>query len=111
MMVNNKYEIGQRLHDLRIQRKITIEELGDRLGVSVSHINQVERGYRNMSLGLLMKYISEFEVVANHILMGTTDNKNKTIEERLDKLSPDKRRYLINVFNYMIQASERQASV
>ena len=58
-----------------------------------------------------MKYISEFEVDANHIFMVTTDNKNKTIDEKLDNLSPDKQRYLINVFNYMIQASERQASV
>ncbi len=110
-MTNNKYEIGQRLHSLRAERKMTIEQLSDRLGISVSHINQLERGYRNMSIDLLMKYINEFDVDANCILMAVTDGDSDTMEYRLGHLPTDSREFLTKVFDYMIQASERQEAV
>lgn len=68
-MIYSRYKIGQKLRDIRIDNGLTIVELAERLGISVSHVNQIERGYRNMSLDLLMRYIDEFDVDANSILM------------------------------------------
>ena len=54
-MIYSRYKIGQKLRDIRIDNGLTIVELAERLGISVSHVNQIERGYRNMSLDLLMR--------------------------------------------------------
>ena len=45
-MQYDRLQIGQRLRDMRKNKKYTIEELGDRMGISVSHVNQIERGSR-----------------------------------------------------------------
>ena len=105
-MIYSRYKIGQKLRDIRINNGLTIVELAERLGISVSHVNQIERGYRNMSLDLLMRYIDEFDVDANSILM-CADKKTNSID---DKLSSSKR-YFLGVFNYMIQTREGEVSV
>lgn len=38
--------IGQSVRDIRTERGLTIEELSDRVGKSVSHIHQLELGSR-----------------------------------------------------------------
>lgn len=109
-MIYSRYKIGQKLRDIRIDNGLTIVELAERLGISVSHVNQIERGYRNMSLDLLMRYIDEFDVDANSILT-CADKKTNSIDDKLSSMSQDSKRYFLGVFNYMIQTREGEISV
>src|SRR5438552_1259873 len=45
--------LGRRLHALRVLRKLTQEDLGERAGVSGKFVGQVERGVANPSLKVL----------------------------------------------------------
>lgn len=110
-MQYDRLQIGQRLRDMRRSKKYTIEELGDRMGISVSHVNQIERGSRNMSMELFVGFINIYDTDANSILMDVRDIKPDSIDAQLGMLPVEQRRYLTGVFRYMIQTSMRQVAV
>lgn len=110
-MQYDRLQIGQRLRDMRRSKKYTIEELGDRMGISVSHVNQIERGSRNMSMELFVGFINIYDTDANSILMDVKDIKPDSIDAQLGMLPAEQRSYLTRVFRYMIQTSMRQVAV
>ena len=110
-MQYDRLQIGQRLRDMRRSKKYTIEELGDRMGISVSHVNQIERGSRNMSMELFVGFINLYDTDANSILMDIKDIRKDSIDAQLGMLPDAQRSYLIGVFRYMIQSSMRQVAV
>lgn len=95
--------IGQKLRSLRLKRKLSIEELSDRLGMSASHINQIELGSRRMSMDLLYKIMDELDEDANTILgiQKKSDDSYLFVNELME-LSKEQREYIINVFHFMI---------
>ncbi len=103
-----KYEgwkVGKEIHLLRKQKGMTLEELSFRLGMSASHINQLELGNRKMSIDLLYKLMDEFEVDANTILKipeRRESSREISIDELLETFPMKRRKYLQNVFQYMI---------
>ena len=62
------WKVGQEIRKLRNKKKMTIEELSFKLGMSTSHINQLELGSRKMSIDLLYKIMSELDTDANTVL-------------------------------------------
>jgi transcriptional regulator with XRE-family HTH domain len=110
-MQYDRLQIGQKLRDMRRGKKYTVEELGDRMGISVSHVNQIERGSRNMSMELLVRFINIFDTDANSILMDIGDMKPDSIDAQLRLLPEEKREYLTGVFRYMISTSMKQVMI
>ena len=110
-MQYDRLQIGQKLRDMRKGKKYTVEELGDRMGISVSHVNQIERGSRNMSMELLVRFINILDTDANSILMDISDMKADSIDAQLSMLPAEKRDYLTSVFRYMISTSMEQVRI
>lgn len=110
-MQYDRLQIGQKLRDMRKGKKYTVEELGDRMGISVSHVNQIERGSRNMSMELLIRFINILDTDANSILMDISDMKSDSIDAQLSMLPAEKRDYLTGVFRYMISKSMEQVTI
>ncbi|MBT9156101.1 MAG: HTH-type transcriptional regulator PuuR [Firmicutes bacterium] len=54
--------IGSKIRDLRKERKLTLQDLADAIGISVSMISQVERGLAHPSIATLWKIASAFGV-------------------------------------------------
>ena len=105
--------IGQAVRDIRTERGLTIEELSDRVGKSVSHIHQLELGSRKMSVDLLLALVSVLDTDANRILRiektetvcdrEQESNAEVSIDHELDKLPVPQREYLKKAFFNMIQ--------
>ena len=110
-MQYDRLQIGQKLRDMRKGKKYTVEDLGDRMGISVSHVNQIERGSRNMSMELLVRFINILDTDANSILMDISDMKSDSIDAQLSMLPAEKRDYLTGVFRYMISTSMEQVII
>jgi len=110
-MQYDRLQIGQKLRDMRKGKKYTVEELGDRMGISVSHVNQIERCSRNMSMELLVRFINTLDTDANSILMDISDMKSDSIDAQLSMLPAEKRDYLTGVFRYMISTSMEQVRI
>jgi len=54
--------IGEKLKKVRIQKNLTLKELGDRTGLSVSLLSQIEHGKVSPSLSTLMKLSKNLKI-------------------------------------------------
>ena len=91
---------------LRKERNMTVEDLSAELGVSTSHINQIEQGCRKMSVDLLYKLMDVLNVDANTLLAVPemlNVGFNISIDEELYELPQEQQKYLKNLFLQMIR--------
>ena len=65
--------LGKRVRRLRIQRRLTLEELAARAGISASFLGNIERGTRKMSLDSFYRVALALNCTAND-LMGMQDS-------------------------------------
>ncbi len=64
---------GLRLKDVRIQFGITLDEFAARLGVSPSHLCNLESGRREPSFGLLVDLANDLAVSLDYLMLGLPD--------------------------------------
>ncbi|MQW00013.1 peptidase S24 [Sinorhizobium medicae] len=57
-----------RINELRNERSMTIEDLSERTGLSVSYVSRLENGERNLSVKNLNLFAHAFDVAAQDIL-------------------------------------------
>lgn len=101
-----KYEcwnVGSIIRQLRRDKNMTIDELSEAVGKSVSHITQVEEGTRRISIDLLYALVTELDTDANTILAIQNKQGNISVDEELRKLSPEMRTYFSQQFVQMIK--------
>ncbi|MFZ7807720.1 MULTISPECIES: helix-turn-helix domain-containing protein [Bacillus cereus group] len=97
---------GQRLKDLRREKKLTQQDIADVLGIEKSNISRFESGKQSLSSENIIKTAKYFNVSVDYIL-GISDYKtiNKKKEEQIPKdvvklmkkintLSPEKRQLI-----------------
>lgn len=98
------WNAGQAIRELRIEKNMTIENLSEAVGKSVSHITQLEEGNRKMSIDLLYALISVLGTDANTVLAIPTvkETGETSIDAELKKLDPIMREYLRQEFMHMI---------
>ncbi|HSP21550.1 MAG TPA: XRE family transcriptional regulator [Planococcus sp. (in: firmicutes)] len=75
--------IGSILKTLRKERKLTLKELAERTGVSISFLSQVERGKSSVTLESLRKISDALNVDPSVFFSGSEDQEN-----RIDRLEP-----------------------
>ena len=68
--------LGKRVRRLRIQRRLTLEELAARAGISASFLGNIERGNRKMSLDSFYRIALALNSSAND-LMGMQDSATR----------------------------------
>lgn len=67
-MTDVRKDFGKHLRILRIERKLTQEQLADRASMHFTYIGQIERGLRNPSLVNLRKLAKALKVNAGTLL-------------------------------------------
>jgi transcriptional regulator with XRE-family HTH domain len=78
-----KKEVGNRLRNARRKRGMTQDELASILGTNQSHVSNVERGDRGLTIQQLVKLCSALRVSPNEILGETKQGKdNGLIKDR-----------------------------
>lgn len=101
--------VGENIRALRKKQGITLEQLSERLEKSVTHMNMIELGNRNISMKLLFQLMNVFEVDANEILEIKQNKKpkNSSIDYELTTLPNEYGEYLKNSFMEMIHSLPR----
>ena len=95
--------VGTILRNLRNENNLTLEEMSERTGISVSSIKQYEQGGRQISIRNLYVLIDFFGVDANTILNVTEPDNDVSIDDRLNYLDKKQKEYLKNTFLYMVE--------
>lgn len=54
----NRTEFGLRIKELRQNSALTLKQLSEKSGISITNISKIERGEYNMSYDIMMKLIT-----------------------------------------------------
>lgn len=69
-------EIGQRIRELRQEKRLTLEELSSRTDLSKSYISEAERGIASLSITALQKIAQALDVPLSHFFLLPTPASN-----------------------------------
>lgn len=92
-MTSSINNFGTRLKDLRLQKRLTQQQLGDIIHVSKVSISGYERGERNPDTDTLQDIANYFEVSVDYLLNGysgfekkenSSNDKARTIAAHID---------------------------
>lgn len=61
--------LGEKLHLIRAERGLTLAQLAERAGVSVSFLSQLERGTHHASIETLRRIVQALEVPLFHVFL------------------------------------------
>lgn len=79
-------EIGKQIHNARVERGITQEQLAEALEMSPQYISSVERGASGISLSALKSICSILSVSSDQIIFGKPSNTIQPIVEQFADL-------------------------
>lgn len=85
-------ELGKLIRELREAREITRNELADRAGISVSHLEKIEAGLRGSGMNTLIKIMLVLDVHINLHSTGTTTQENVLLKCRISSWLEQKMR-------------------
>ncbi|MBP3459043.1 MAG: helix-turn-helix transcriptional regulator [Lachnospiraceae bacterium] len=99
-------DVGRRIKEKRMARKLTQEQLAERTNLSVAYIGMLERGKRTPSLETFIIIADELNVTADELLYGTMKSGYRTrlveYEERLAKLNAEETRKFFGVIDVLL---------
>lgn len=72
---------GERVKQVRKNKEMTLDQFGERLGVTKVAISNIERGNRNLTEQMLKAICREFDVNENWLRTGEGDMPRKLSEE------------------------------
>ena len=75
--------IGQKIKDVRCEKKLTQEFLANKTGVNVSHISNIETNKVKVSLTLLIGICNALDVTMDFLLENEYHNPTSAIEKEL----------------------------
>ena len=81
--------IGQRIKEVRTDKKLTQDYIAEKTGVNVSHISKIENSKVKVSLTLLVAICNTLGVTIDYILENEYHAPTSTIEKELMNIVKD----------------------
>ena len=102
---------GKILRDARKTKKMTQEELAERLGISLKYISRIENGNNGVKTQTLIKYMNILGITPNTIYASFIENeeasKNVQLSEKISKLSDEKKQLLDSIIDLIENFDEK----
>lgn len=91
--------LGKRIHEIRIEKGITLQKLASGAGVQASFINQLEKGEKVPGFDTLIGILNTLEVSADEILYDyiknpAPDTLNRSIGRKLKDATEQQLRHI-----------------
>jgi transcriptional regulator with XRE-family HTH domain len=94
-------DIGQKINQLRVEKKLSMRELGEKIGITHSHISKLESGINSPSVELLEKLAQFFDIDISYFFAkddeGFTKNERDLIHEQDLALESLKENYNLEI--------------
>ena len=68
-------ELGRRVRQQRVMRRMTQEELAEKSGISCSFVGHIERGEKKFSIGTLVALCNAMKISPNYLLQDSLDQQ------------------------------------
>lgn len=92
--------IGEKITKLRTDKKMSMRELGEQIGVSHSHISKLESGINSPSVDLLEKLAEYFKIDVTYFFSGDeifTEDESDLVYARDLSLEDIKDKYTLEI--------------
>lgn len=96
-------EIGARVKQLRMDRKLTREKFGKLSGYTANFIQEVERGRSGLSSESIRAFAVALGVSTDMILFGEVNNEYGFVTEKLKEVPADKLPHVLMIINGLPQ--------
>jgi transcriptional regulator with XRE-family HTH domain len=95
--------VGDRIRQLRKEKKLSQEELGYKADLHYTHIGAIERGEKNWSIDTLVKVAGGLNITVNDLLVLPSKPEDikklkKTITTEINEFSPE----TLKIFSDMV---------
>ena len=104
--------IGKGLQRQRKKKKLTQEELSEKLGITPHYLSAVERGVNQVSYEILVHAITVLECSADDIFGEVIDHgltvKACALDERLNALVPAEKARILAVLETLIDTAQKK---
>jgi transcriptional regulator with XRE-family HTH domain len=98
MEQSSTYTLGEKLRELRSNKKWTLNELSQRSGLSISHISSLERGTRTKpSMEVVRKLANALQIPVHHLHDDVLGDRNlySDADLILSRYAPDTQAFLL----------------
>ena len=100
--------IGKRLKNLRVSKGFTLEQLAEKLKVSIPFISRIENGNLEISLRRLSQICEILDVPEGTILNGTTTSSKSYLNDEfcnlLKNCPPDKLNLIYKISKIIVES-------
>ena len=80
------YDIGQRIRTLRREKKLSQEQLAEKVWISTTHMSHIENGSIKLSLPVLVDLAAALDVSVNELLAGQSSQCRSAGYEQVKEL-------------------------
>jgi transcriptional regulator with XRE-family HTH domain len=99
-------EVGARIKEKRLARKLTREDLARLSGYTANFIQEVERGRSGLSSESIRALSMALKVSADSLLFGDVPEEFAYISQQLKSVPPQKRKHIIRIIEEVIQCTK-----
>lgn len=100
-MIVDYNDIGKRIREARVKKKVTQEQLAEMVGVGVTHISHIETGNSIPSMKVFILIVNALGVSADELLCGSLQQSSavykKEISDFLDDCTLRERRIISEI--------------
>ena len=82
-------EIGERIRDARMAKKMSQQELATKANISLPHISDIEHGKQSMKLITFVRIIEALQVSADEILRADVPAVNQLYQNEFSQIIED----------------------
>lgn len=106
-----EYKIGERIREERKKCGLSQAELGEKVGISASHVGLIERGERGVTVSNLIKFVNIFGVSMDYLLRDslyiTDEILEKQICNMMENLALRDKQIIIEVIKVLKKIDEK----
>jgi transcriptional regulator with XRE-family HTH domain len=84
-------ELNLRIRELRKAQGLTLEDLASRIGISVPHLSEVERGKKNLNNHLIKRLAAALGVSPPELIASSVESDIARLHRALEELSEEDR--------------------
>ncbi len=88
-MLRLNQEIGERIREARMAKKMSQQELATKANISLPHISDIEHGKQTMKLMTFVKIIEALQISADVILRANVPTVNQLYQNELSQIIED----------------------
>ena len=98
----NYADVGKRIRDIRIKRKMTQRKLADKIDITATHISHIENGTTKLSLNVIVDIANALNTTVDRLLCDSINNSSSAyaceLSELISDCTPLEMRFIIDAY-------------